>query len=102
MIRKFIVTVLALGATLCLALSAPRMALAGNTAGGGIDDPTAPMARISCQRDAVGSTRYQRTAMSAQCDADALAEPLPSTELELLAATPCVDVVLDVEAELAA
>ena len=101
MIRKFIVTVLALGATLCLALSAPRMALAGNTAGGGIDDPTAPMARISC-RDAVGATRYQRSAMSAQCDADALAEPLPATELELLAATPCVDVVLDVEAELAA
>jgi cytoskeletal protein CcmA (bactofilin family) len=29
MIRKFIVTALALGATLCLALSAPRMALAG-------------------------------------------------------------------------
>ena len=32
MIRKLILTVLALGATLCLALSAPRMALAAETA----------------------------------------------------------------------
>lgn len=32
MIRKFIVTVLALAATLCLILSAPRMAIAGETA----------------------------------------------------------------------
>ena len=57
---------------------------------------------MSCQPDKAGSAQYQRSAMSAQWDADALAELLPSTEPELLAPTPCADVVLDVEAELAA